>query len=418
MSKTLYVGIDSHTKENVCCFLDQEGNKISNICSVGNNLTGAKELEDRIELLMKEHMFTDLKIATEAVAFLDLHIADYLNSSKLLSKYSPTVYQLNPKITAGFKKAYPDRDKTDAIDAFVIADRLRFGRLPEPYDGSQPYFPLKRLTRYRYHIVSAIAREKNYFLSHLFLKYSSFIDVKPFSNIFSKTGIATITEFFSSDEIASMSLEDLLEFIVKEGKNRFDDPQLIAEKVKQVARESYRIRPALASSVNLILASIIQNIRALTWSLKEIDRAITEEFKAFPNTLDSVKGLGPVFSAAIFAEIGNIKRFPSHAKLAKFAGLTWRKTASGNFEAEETHMTKSGNQFLRYYLVEAANSLRVHNEEYRLYYQSKYKEVPKHQHKRAVVLTARKLVRLVFALLTKNQLYQDKTEFSKNDINL
>lgn len=413
MSKTLYVGIDPHQKENVCCLLDQEGNKVVNIFSVANNLEGAKELEDRIDLIMKEHCFTDLKAATEAVSFLDLHIVDYLASSKLLAKYSPLIYQFNPKITSGFKKAYTDKDKTDSIDAFVVADRLRFGRLPEPYEESQPYFPLKRLTRYRYHLVSNISREKNYFLTHLFLKYSSFSDVKPFSNVFGKAGIAVITEFFSSDEIASMDIEELAEFLIKEGKNRFSDPEAIAQKVKQVARESYRIRPALANSVNLILSSTVENIRALTSSLKEVDEAIANELKAFSNTLESVKGLGPVYSAGIFSEIGNIKRFSSHAKLAKFAGLTWRKTASGKFEAEETHMTKTGNEYLRYYLIEAANSLRMHNEEYRLYYQSKYKEVPKHQHKRAISLTARKLVRLVFALLTKNRLYQENEAFQR-----
>jgi len=417
MSKTLYVGIDPHQKENVCCLLDQEGNKVINAFSVANNLEGAKELEDRIDLIMKEHCFTELKAATEAVSFFDLHIVDYLASSKLLSKYSPLIYQFNPKITSGFKSAYPDKDKTDTIDAFVVADRLRFGRLPEPYEDSQPYFPLKRLTRYRYHLVSNISREKNYFLTHLFLKYSSFSDVKPFSNVFGKAGIAVITEFFSSDEIASMDIEALVEFLIKESKNRFSDPEAVAQKVKQVARESYRIRPALANSVNLILSSTVENIRALTSSLKEVDLAIATEFKAFPNTLESVKGLGPVYSAGIFSEIGNIRRFSSHAKLAKFAGLTWRKTASGKFEAEETHMTKTGNDYLRYYFIEAANSLRTHNEEYRLYYQSKHKEVPKHQHKRAVSLTARKLVRLVFALLTKNRLYQENEAFSKNGVN-
>lgn len=417
MSKTLYVGIDAHAKDNVCCFLDQEGNRVINVFSVNNNLSGAKELEERIDLLMKEHMFGELKIATEAASFLDLHIVDYLASSEILAKYSPSIYQFNPKITHGFKRAYPDKDKTDADDAFVIADRLRFGRLPEPYEDSQPYFPLKRLTRYRYHLVRTIGREKNYFLTHLFLKYSSFNDIKPFSNVFGKAGIATITEFFSCDELASISVEELTEFLIQEGKNRFKDVRAVAEKVKQVARESYRIRPTLVNSVNLILASTLETIRALTSALKEVNEAIANEFKAFPNTLESVKGLGPVYSAGIFAEIGNIQRFSSQAKLAKFAGLTWRKTSSGNFEAEETHMTKTGNQYLRYYLIEAANSLKVHNEEYRLYYQSKYKEVPKHQHKRALVLTARKLVRLVFALLTKNRLYQEKTEFSKSEIN-
>jgi len=417
MSKILYVGIDAHQKDNVCCLLDQEGNKVINVFSVANNMDGAKELEDRIDLVMKEHCFTELKIATEATGFLAFHLVDYLCTSKVLAKYSPDLYQLNPRITSGFKKAYTDKDKTDVIDAFIVADRLRFGRLPEPYEDSQPYFPLKRLTRYRYHLISAIAREKNYFSTHLFLKYSSFSDVKPFANMFGKTGIATITEFLSSDELASISIEELVAFLIKQSKNRFNDPEAIAQKVKQVANESYRIRPSLAGSVNLILSSTIENIRALTRSLKEVDEAIATEFKAFPNTLESVKGLGPVYSAGIFAEIGNIKRFSSQSKLAKFAGLTWRKTASGNFESEHTRMTKTGDKILRYYLVEAANILRVHNEEYRLYYQSKYKEVPKNQHKRALALTARKLVRLVFALLTKKQLYQENVAFSKNDKN-
>ena len=68
-------------------------------------------------------------------------------------------------------------------------------------------------------------------------------------------------------------------------------------------------------------------------------------------------------------------------------------------------MTKAGNRYLRYYLGEAANSVRRHIPEYREYYAKKYSEVPKHQHKRALALTSRKFVRLVYGLLAKNQLY-------------
>ena len=39
-------------------------------------------------------------------------------------------------------------------------------------------------------------------------------------------------------------------------------------------------------------------------------------------------------------------------------------------------------------------------------YQRKYQEVRKHQHRRAIVLTARKLVRLVVRLLTTNERYR------------
>ena len=66
---------------------------------------------------------------------------------------------------------------------------------------------------------------------------------------------------------------------------------------------------------------------------------------------------------------------------------------------------KVGNLCLRYYFVLGTSLLRQHNLEYKAYHWRKYQEVSKYQHKRALVLTARKLVRLVHALLTKNEPY-------------
>ena len=73
-------------------------------------------------------------------------------------------------------------------------------------------------------------------------------------------------------------------------------------------------------------------------------------------------------------------------------------------------MSKAGNPYLRYYLGEAANSVRKHILE--------YAEVTKHQHKKALALTSRKFVRLVFGLLFKNQLYTDKKLDTEYNINL
>jgi len=404
-NKTLYVGVDAHSKHNTCCFMEQDGNLVRKIFAVPNSLPGSEHLVSEIIDSMNSNSFTQVKIATEATSFYDYLFLDFLSCNQQLNSFNPLIYRFNPKTTKSFKKTYPDKDKTDSDDAFAIADRLRFGRLPEPYPSHQPYIPLQRLTRFRKHIIDSMAKEKTYFTTHLFLKFSSYSSVKPFSNSLGASSEALITEF-SLDELASIDINELIDFLIKKGKNRFPDPEAVAKKIKKVARESYRIRPALAFSIDLVLSTTIRNIRALNKSLKEINKAIEEELNAFPNSLPSVKGLGPVYTAGIIAEIGNIKRFSSQAQLAKFAGLTWRKTSSGNFSADITRMTKTGNKYLRYYLWEAANSLRVHNEQYRHYYRKKYKEVNDHKHKRAVALCARKLVRLVFALLTKNQLYQ------------
>ena len=69
-------------------------------------------------------------------------------------------------------------------------------------------------------------------------------------------------------------------------------------------------------------------------------------------------------------------------------------------------MIHNCNRYLRFYFCEAANAVRMHDMAYAAYYDRKFHEVRKHQHKRAIVLTARKLVRLVVRLLTTNQPYQ------------
>lgn len=69
-------------------------------------------------------------------------------------------------------------------------------------------------------------------------------------------------------------------------------------------------------------------------------------------------------------------------------------------------MTKTGNAYLRYYLVEAANSVRRFCPEFGSYYAKKLPEATRHQHRRALALTARKLVRLVDSLLRSGQIYR------------
>jgi len=38
---------------------------------------------------------------------------------------------MNPKQISNLKRSYSDIDKTNEIDAFVIADYMQFGRLPK-----------------------------------------------------------------------------------------------------------------------------------------------------------------------------------------------------------------------------------------------------------------------------------------------
>lgn len=98
------------------------------------------------------------------------------------------------------------------------------------------------------------------------------------------------------------------------------------------------------------------------------------------------------------------------SSLAKYAGLTWRESQSGKSKADEPSMTRVGNIYLRYYLLEATTHLIWHDKSYAEYYHKKFDEVKLHQHKRALILTARNFVRFIFGLLANNQLYSKSRE--------
>ena len=112
----------------------------------------------------------------------------------------------------------------------------------------------------------------------------------------------------------------------------------------------------------------------------------------------------------VFAEDKNdqIERFDNEAKLAKYAGLSWREKQSGAYASDNTPLKRTGNAYLRYYLVEAANRVRIQDPVFGEYYRRKYQEVKHTPSKRALVLTARKLIRVIFFLLKNHQIYQEK----------
>ena len=121
--------------------------------------------------------------------------------------------------------------------------------------------------------------------------------------------------------------------------------------------------------------------------------------------MKSIPGIDLVYAAGILAETGSVQCFNSNNALAKYSGIIWKDNQSGGFDSEDTPMMKAGNRYLRYFLIQAAGSVVKYCPEYTDYYNRKFAEIPKHQHKRALALTARKLIRLIFGLLGKKQLY-------------
>ena len=420
MSNPLIVGVDVHRKANAASFMDDQGHELAPRLAFDNNRPGTEAFAQHLADLASNGNFDAIQIAVEATNwfwFLFLHA---ISQHPALQERPLSLYAFNPRLTANFKRTYSDLDHTDLNDAFVAADRLRLGRdLPPPFRCDDTYLPIRFLTRYRYHVVRNLVREKAYCLSILYLKTSEYTrkdgekpyqDKRPFSDTFGATSRAVIQTFSSNEEIAALPFDDLVEFIDQHGKRRFADPAQTARKLQQVALNSYHLPEPLQEPIQFILDLSLQHIAAMERQLKRISTAIEQLIAPIPHTLDTIPGFGPVFSAGIISELGDLSRFHGcvEAQVAKLAGFRWPRHQSADFEAQDTHITRHRNRYLRYYFCEAANSVRMRDAEYAAFYQRKYNEVPKHQHKRAIVLTARKLVRLVVRLLTTNQPYRPR----------
>ena len=401
----LFVGIDVGSRDNAVYIMLPNGDKHSSF-GVQNNLGGAQILSKRVVAVMQDRELSNLAIGMEATSVYGENLLCFLREDGALARFERKLFVLNPKQVNRFKASYPDLPKNDPIDAFVIADSLRFGRIGTPvYVDDYRYKALQNLTRARFFAVRNLTREKQQFMNHLFMKCSGLAQEKVFSNNYGAAALAVFEEFETPDDLVNMDIDELTAFIAEKGKNRFPNPDEVAKNAQAAARGSYRLPKTVNDSVNQVLSISVSSIRAMQAQIKALDKEILRQLENIPNTLTSVPGIGPVFSAGIIAEVGDINRFNGQASLAKYAGLAWTQHQSGQFEAQNTHLIKSGNRFLKYYLCEAANSLVRCDTEYRRYYDLKFKQVNKYQHKRALALTARKLVRLVFRLLKDNRLY-------------
>ena len=189
-----------------------------------------------------------------------------------------------------------------------------------------------------------------------------------------------------------------------------------AKLLKQAAQNSYRLDKCLYEPLTISIASSFNCISAFENEVESLEKAIEKAIRGLNTNeyqcLLSIPGIGPVYAAGILAEMGSVTAFDSHDALAKYAGLIWNFNQSGDFTAEDTPIAKAGNRYLRYYLIQAANSVKNHSPEYKAFYAKKFAEVKTHQHKRSLALTSRKLIRLIFGLLDKNQLYSKSVGYT------
>jgi transposase len=174
----------------------------------------------------------------------------------------------------------------------------------------------------------------------------------------------------------------------------------------------------LAAADRLVLDIVLRQLEGLERELVELERAIIRLGKTLPGLkrLLQVRGLGIVAAIGVLAEISDIHRFPTAKQLVSYAGLATAVRQSGTID-HHGHITKEGRKRLRGFMVEAVLSMIRQPAERKNsladFYQRKKKEKGAGK---AICATARKLLTVIYVMLTKDldywyleeRLYQKK----------
>jgi len=426
----LQVGIDfSHPRADIC-LLSPDGQLLVEHQAFANSQPGYQQVRQVLLEHIRRHAFSGVDVSGEATSYYWFPYFWQLAHDAELAACDLSLFLLNPRQVRWFKQSLPPDDKSDATDPFYIAERTRTRRPKAAWDPQDDWLPLRFYTRLRFHLAQALTREKNYYLVHLFLLHSAYRRGQPFSDPFGVTSQQVLGGERSLAELVQLPLEELAEQLDVWSEGKLDDPLETAQKLQQVAQESFPLGEPLLTPIQRVLDLSGAHIRFLEAQITQVEGWIAAEVQArHPEALllDSIPGVGLVLAAGIVAEIGNLERFFQTPKwdkkhkryrkktlrevedaVAKLAGLWWPKADSGDFVAEDRHLAKTGNRYLRYYFVQAANGMRRHIPAYARFYGLKFRAVTRHKHKRALVLTARKSIGLFVGLLHRQETYRSQ----------
>lgn len=118
--------------------------------------------------------------------------------------------------------------------------------------------------------------------------------------------------------------------------------------------------------------------------------------------LMQLPGFGVITGMTVLAAIGEIQRFESARHLASYSGLTPGLEQSGT-KYREKGITKEGRKELRWAMVEAAQMAVKSDPHWKVRFQEMQKRMHRNQ---AIVAVARRLLELVWYVLTQRQPYR------------
>lgn len=387
-----YLGIDIGKNTHVASLVDDKKKVIFKAFSFSNSIDGAESLILKLEAFKNE-----LEVGMEATGHYWLSLYSYLAQKNF------TVRVINPIQTDGWRQGFEIRKrKTDIIDSLLIADLLRYGDFVETSLSNEDYLSLRNLSRFRSYLISSIGdlkRKTIALLDQVFPEYAS-----SFSNIFGKTSKEILSNFSTPSDFEDINSDNLSTFLESVTRKNYASKKI--DELSKKASSSFGINFCL-DSFSLQIKMLIEQISFIQNQVSDVENEIEVLLEKLNSSITTIPGIGSVNAATILGEIGDIRRFSNPSKLVAYAGLDASVSQSGEYESTYNHMSKRGSPYLRRALFQSALRAEFCDPVFSDYYQKKISE-GKH-HLVATNAVARKLCHTIFAVLTKNEPYQQQS---------
>jgi transposase len=390
MDTKVWVGIDAGKEVHWAHVLDASGTKILSR-RVENDEADLSGLIDEVLALSEEHLWAVDQPGGSAAALL----------LALLWERDQQVLYLPGLAVERAREAYPGESKTDARDAYVIAEQARMrSDLARLVPGEDDLAELQLLLARRRDLVAdrrrCVNRLRDVLLS-LFPALERALDLN------AKGALVLVRHYQTPSAIRRMGHRRLAAFL----KNRsVKGAEGIARKAL-VAAKAHSVSLPAESVAATICAELAAEALALKESVAALDGEIAGRFFARPEAriLSSlpVASLGPILGSEFLVSVGDFRAsFDSADQLAAYAGLVPVAHDSGKRIGNHRRM-RGGNKILKRVFYQSAFASLRSSAHSRAFYDRKRREGKKHT--QALIALARRRVNVLWAML------RDETTF-------
>ncbi|MEF2247943.1 IS110 family transposase [Paenibacillus sp. IITD108] len=348
----LIVGIDMAKETHVAQITNYRGIVLTNRhLSFSNTIEGFEKLQRWMEGIQQKHHLSNAIIGMEPTGHYWWNLANWLTNKEL------QVVLVNPATT---KRNKENRDncqsKSDPKDALVIADVVSRGYYYEHTKQTHVFERLRTLMSDREFWVANSVRLQNRIIRWLDIRYPEYSSV--FKDWTCKRSMATLKEFPTPQDLTDQTVPEIIAMWKKHMQRAGGTTgiQKAAELIAQAKRSVGDIT-ALAEA-KLDLARLIAEFERITEMLADIEKQLHVLLEEIPMAVQmrSIKGMGPIFVAAILAGAGDLRQYAHGRQLLRKAGLNLAESTSGKRKGQIV-VSKRGDSRLRKYLYLATIQL-------------------------------------------------------------